>query len=713
MMSSEMSPLFRLAIASGSAETVRLHLERGADPNARDNSGATALLLAASRGRQDICEILIDHGADPSASDGTGRTIRDYATQWGFDLTIYDAAPPTVSPEPPPIADDLETSGAVPGTNDSSIVPCPGFPPSPVTQSPVENSSKEPGAADVALFDAVAAALGLRAMVPSTGGNAEEPTDGWEAEPEFRARAADEVRIAAAEAAHETFSRPSAAVDASDWSQVTVSLPPVLASALPDLPVPLRVLISDALRDGRVTAARLRDGLSRTRDGGRYSRPIRFVLNDLGVTVDNSLLGEILDAEAPPDRTGGAHADALDDVSELLGSMLSDDPEQAYLASIRSLREDSLGLQPILWARTEELRRRLAHIFARMTGGLELLEEAGALFTSDQDEDAPESQENKEYQAEDEDALLPAAPNGEHDPSEDDHLSNRFSELSETELALKLAEMRLRPAVLEDAARCAREAQAEGFEDAVASATELRSRLNKIVETNLGLVGWIARRYRNKGMEPLDLIQEGNIGLMKAVERFDPGRGATLGTYATWWIRQSITRAMADLCRTIRIPVHLQERARKLDRVRQELHLQLGRPATDIELAEEMEITQDALIRLQRLTGNLVSRGDNVERLSRSMTSDVADPRSNPEDAMWDGRIRQEIADQLLELTPREERVIRLRFGIGLADELTLEQVGETFEVTRERIRQIEAKALRRLSHQSRTKRLKGVLDVQ
>ncbi len=711
-MSSEMSPLFRLAIASGRAETVRSHLERGADPNARDNTGATALLLAASRGRQDICEILIDHGADISASDGTGRTVLDYATQWGFDLTIDDGAPMELSTDQAVAIQEF-------GIADTSAGPEVSHPvqqadPLPAVSPAVEAPKEAPRTTAGTLLDAVALALGLHEAEPRANEDDMQSSDGWEAEPEFRSRPADDARIAAAEVAHETFSRPSAAVDASDWSQVAVALPVGLGSVSPQLPGPLRDVILDALRDGRVVASSLCERLSRTKNGREYARPIRILLSDLGVVVDTSVLGAMLDAEAPAAQAEEVEPGAIEDAAEFLGSLLTDDPETAYLESIRALREDALGLQPILWARAEELRRRLAHVFARMPGGLELLEGAGALFATEQDEDTSEEDSEEEpVEDGDEEAALNEAPVGEQHPNEESHLATRFADLTPNELALELAGMRLRPTVFEDAARKARELQAEGFEDAIAFAAELRSRLNRIVETNLGLVAWVAKRYRNKGMEPLDLLQEGNLGLIKAVERFDPGRGATLGTYATWWIRQSITRAMADLCRTIRVPVHLQERARKLERVRQELHSELGRPATATELAEEMEISLDALFKLQRLTGTLVTRGNNVERLTTEMTTGLVDTQASPEDAMWDGRVRQEIADQLLELTPREERVVRLRFGIGMADELTLEQVGETFEVTRERIRQIEAKALRRLSHPSRTKRLKGILDVQ
>lgn len=708
--SGHMSPLFRLAIASGQAETVRSYLGRGANPNARDGSGATALLLAASRGRQDICEILIDHGADTSASDNAGRTVLDYASQWGFDLRIQETVAPVELPALFTIDDIPSTEDAFPAPTLSSALPQTAIKPDRAT---TEAAVEAPPAFQAAVFDAVATALRLHTLADEIVESTQQATDGWEAEPDFQARKHDELRVAAAEAAHEAFSRPSAGIDASNWSQVDASLPILLGSSAPALPAPLRRLLSHALRDGRITTARIRSCLGRTKDGGRYYYPLRYALSDLGVMIDNSSLGEVLDEEVQQSSVEGSDVGLLDDAMEFVDSMLGKDQELAHVADIRSLREGSSDLQPRLWSRTEELRRRLATIFARMPGGLELLEAAGARLVADPDDDKTEIEENEEGLPEDDYAQSAAEPDVDTDAGDSDHLSNSFSGLSEVEVAKRLMELRLRPSVLEDAARRACAAKREGCDEAFAFAAELRSRVNKIVETNLSLVVWVAKRYRNKGMEPLDLIQEGSIGLMKAVERFDPSRGNTLGTYAIWWIRQSITRAMADLCRTIRIPVHLQERSRKLERVGSQLQLQLGRPATICEVAVDMDMTEEAVFRLQRLTENLVSRGDNVQSLSRAMTIHAPDTKPTPEDAMWNGKIRQEVADRLLELTPREERILRLRFGIGSTDELTLEQVGETFEVTRERIRQIEAKALLRLSRPSMSRRLKGILFVQ
>lgn len=713
MKSAEMSPLFRLAIASGKAETVLSHLARGADPNSQDSSGTAALLLAASRGRQEICDILIRHGADTSASDSAGLTVIDYAKHWGFDLVSGPTSGVEMSADhAEPISQAIISTTAVVAETLHSVR---HSGPVPRVLAGFEEDGELPDATAGILHGAITATLAGHEASELTKEDEVPSADGWEAEPEFCWRPDDYARVAAAQVAHETFSTPSASVDATDWSQVKASLPSGLSSAFLELPLTLRDLIADALCDGRVSVAKLRGCLGRTKSGSEYSLPVRVLLGDLGVIVETSSLDAIIDAEARSSRSGDLDEDVLAEASGLLESLLREDIETVYLRSIRSLREEAAGLQPILWARTEELRRRLAHIFARMPGGLELLEEAGALFELEQDEDPTDSAESDDYlvDVEEEEAALPDTTGAGQSSGERDHLVRRFEGLTPTELALQLVVMRLRPTVLENAARRAMEVRAEGFEDAIAFARELRSRLNRIVETNLGLVAWVAQRYRNKGMEPLDLIQEGNLGLIKAVERFDPGRGATLGTYATWWIRQSITRAMADLCRTIRVPVHLQERARKLERGQHKLHGELGRLPTTIELAEELEMSAEALIRLQRLTGTLVTRGNNVERLTREMTSGLVDPRPNPEDVMWDRRTRQEIAHQLLELTPRQERVVRLRFGIGMADEQTLEQVGETFEVTRERIRQIEAKALRRLSHPSRSKRLQGVLDVQ
>ena len=699
-----LNPLFKLALLSGAQSAVRFHLQRGVDIDARDADGRSPLMIAALRGAADVCQMLLDAGADPTAVDNEGNDALSLAVSREY----------------------IEVSVLI--------------------------------KASLPLDDQQVGPVGWQRMPPSdelddegTDGTGREDLDlsGWEEDTDTAVPQEDGSVLPQAAEIQQRLTQHLPVDTAEDWSDIDISLPDaaprrVWDSFQDETRRQLRSLLLHGLRHGRVSIRQIELLLlgEKTDHDEEIKSRLILVLGELGVLVESDAQEPVpwIAADQGDDDDEQLVDEAItffDDLSSAVGdpinaylkdigrepvlsreeeAALYQDMEQGFEEAIRAIAECDVAVAEILRV-GESIQRREVQLEIMVNS------QGGQITAGDSDEgidlENPVIDEGAKT-AEDADAAgqVPAdfgeklvairslrrkvIARGLPSKKKYDALVEQAMESLRDEIrSLQLSSAfitRLCDVVRRDLPSSA---SCRQIESGISKATRAKRHM---IEANLRLVFSIARRYSNAGLPLADLIQEGNIGLLKASDRFEYRRGFKFSTYASWWIRQSITRAVADKSRTIRLPVHMVEALSKMRRTERSLRQELGREPNEEDLAER--------------SGLRVSK---VRRLLHAMEEPISLAMSDEEEGQWapgylvaDERARssldrilklefdEQIERLLKTLQPRDEYVIKMRFGFNDDTEYTLEEIGQNCSLTRERIRQVEAKVLRRLRHPSR-----------
>lgn len=701
LMERPLNRLLRMAVLAGAESAVRMHVRRGDDLDARDGDGMTPLMLAASKNKAAICALLLGSGADASLKDAVGRDALGIAKASGAAeaesvLSVTETEPPTAQE-----ADGSAETGA--------------------------NPDVAPAAADVpAPRPAETGFAGDNDVFPDASG--------WEPEEDGPPPEGDETLAVAAAAAHRAMSEHVPTDTAEDWEDFEAFLPES------SVPLPragdgegrerIRRLMARALCEGSVPEAEV-EAACAYGDGSRNPEGetlLRLALSDLGAETDERIETETFVADDDDGEVAGVEAEISEALTFLddLGSGRNE-PVRIYVKEMSRRKLLTAEEEPALARDIEEGGARALDALAAWPEGVAaVLAAAGRVRSGEAD--AEEVSDGSLQEPTEDGAAEPAADPGETDAENGEESADAAAGLSkeaadflervaETErlarhagkggagekaLREALASAKLSRAFLLGLANGgkAKTGAAAAFAAAVARQTSARERL---AVCNLRLALSIAKRYQGRGLPLDDLVQEGNIGLLKAVDRFDWRRGFRFSTYATWWIRQQVTRALADKGKTIRIPVHVHEFLNRVAREADWIERTTGRRPTAEALAERMSVApgklRALLARMEEPVPLHECDADGIAPADVLADAAVIDPAEAAEKA----DLSAVLGRLLTQLEPKSAEIVTRRFGLGGEEPHTLEELGEIHGVTRERIRQIEAKSLRKLRHPSRS----------
>lgn len=724
----KVNPLLKLAAISGVETAVKLHIRRGDDLDARDGSGATPMMLAAAKRRLGVVQLLLDAGATLSLVDERGMDALAHARKGGCPKTIAlltEAQARISAPESKAAKELLDNHESLSHGEDIVSVETPARSPEFwMERTSVEprcsvliDESEEAAPEEVSPHPEGVASAPISDEASEDGFEIvsldEEPldeifADAWEAEEESVAPVGDETVAEASRLVHETIGQHKVVDHDEDWLDVELYLPARATPLIRDEgAAAVRSLLLAALREGMVSEDDLIDVCSNT-DGARNEeaeRLLAIVVGELGATAVEWTGAEEHFRVEPIVEEELLLTEAVEFAEELASG--HNDPFRYYSKDLRvelldAEEECALGRE------MEEAVYAALSALARWPGGLFVLFDAADRVARGEAEvdsfcAGPEP-------SSDEEPTLPAdSANVEDDVPELDEYASFFVNAVATVKAVQgdawrvteaLEETRLtRGFLMELAESTERNGAGRDFVEALERQSVARERM---ILSNLRLALSIAKKYRWSGLPLDDLVQEANIGLMMAVERFDWRRGFRFSTYATWWIRQGVTRAIANTCRVVRAPVHIQETARKILQEQEEVELQLGRTERVAETARRIGASFAKTHMLLSMFDEAVSLDEaNPETALSGTDVLLATQVIDPADVVEYASLRSTLLGILDILDERTKKVMILRFGLGGEESMTLEEVGQQFGVTRERIRQIESKAMRKLSHRN------------